>query len=167
MDAPRWLFPNAQPNKKPSIRKYISNLERACEFIETRRDPKNNLFLVGPAADLLAPSYGGALQPDGTFGKAYLTGMSVTYSAALERMVELYKLLGDKEKLALYEHRLKITQQALPQLLTEDGYFIRSMETDGTRHGVVGQEKYGYFSVAANVDAIAHRRVDMATAKKI
>ncbi len=150
-----------------AIRKYISNLERACEFIETRRDPKNNLFLVGPAADLLAPSYGGALQPDGTFGKAYLTGMSVTYSAALERMVELYKLLGDKEKLALYEHRLKITQQALPQLLTEDGYFIRSMETDGTRHGVVGQEKYGYFSVAANVDAIAHRRVDMATAKKI
>lgn len=150
-----------------AIKKYISNLERACEFIETRRDPKNNLFLVGPAADLLAPSYGGAKQPDGTFGKAYLTGMSVTYAAALERMVELYKLLGDKDKLAIYEHRFKITQEALPQLLTEDGYFIRSMETDGTKHGVVGQEKYGYFSVAANVDAIAHRKVDIATAKRI
>lgn len=150
-----------------AISRYLPNLERACEFVEARRDPKNNLFLVGPAADLLAPSYGGAKQPDGTFGKAYLAGLSVTYGAALERMVELYKLTGDKEKLARYEQRYKITQESLPQLLTKDGYFIRSMETDGTRHGVIGQEKYGYFSVAANVDAIAHHAVDKTIAKKI
>lgn len=150
-----------------AIRKYLPNLERACEFIETRRDPKNGLFLVGPAADLLAPSYGGAKQPDGSFGKAYLAGMSVTYGAALERMVELYKLTGDKAKLATYEHRLKITRESLPQLLTKDGYFVRSIETDGTKHGVIGQDKYGYFSVAANVDAIAHRAVDRAQAEKI
>ena len=150
-----------------AIQKYLPNLERACEFIETRRDPKNGLFLVGPGADLLAPSYGGVKQPDGSFGKGYLTGMSVTYGAALERMVELYKLTGDKAKLKTYEQRLKITRESLPQLLTKDGYFVRSLETDGTRHGVIGQEKYGYFSTAANVDAIAHRAVDKAQAEKI
>ncbi len=150
-----------------AINKYMPNLERACEFIETRRDPKNGLFLIGPAGDLLAPSYGGAKQPDGTFGKAYLASMSITYLAAAERMVELYKLTGDKAKLAIYERRCKITRDSLPQLLTNDGYFVRSMETDGTKHGVLGQEKYGYFSVAANVDAIAHHAVDKAVAKKI
>ena len=150
-----------------AIRKYLPNLERACEFIETRRDPKNGLFLVGPGADLLAPSYGGVKQPDGTFGRGYLTGMSITFGAALERMVELYKLTGDKAKLNTYEQRLKITRESLAQLVTKDGYFVRSMETDGTKHGVIGQEKYGYFSTAANVDAIAHRAVDKAQAEKI
>ena len=80
-------------------------MERACDFIEKTRDPKNNLFLVGPACNLLAPSYGGVKQPDGTFGKGYLAGLSITYLAALDRMVELYKLTGDKEKLAEYERR--------------------------------------------------------------
>ena len=150
-----------------AIRKYLPNLERACEFIETRRDPKNHLFLVGPAADLLAPSYGGVKQPDGTFGKGYLAGLSITYLAAVERMVELYKLTGDAKKLAIYEHRCKITRDSLTQLLTKDGYFVRSIEPDGTKHGVLGQDRYGYFSTAANVDAIAHRAVDKAQSRKI
>lgn len=150
-----------------AIERYLPNLERACEFIETRRDAKNGLFLVGPAADLLAPSYGGAKQPDGTFGKGYLAGLSITCLAAIEKMAELCKLTGDKAKLAIYEKRCKISRDSLPQLLTKDGYFIRSLDTDGTRHGVLGQEKYGYFSTAANVDAIAHHAVDVAQAEKI
>lgn len=150
-----------------AIHKYLPNLERACEFIETRRDPKNGLFLVGPGSDLLAPSFGGCRQADGSFGKAYLAGMSVTYGAALERMVELYRLTGDKEKLAIYNKRYKITHDSLPQLITKEGYFVRSIDPDGTKHGVIGQDKYGYFSAAANVDAIAHRAVDKAQAEKI
>ena len=101
-------------------------MERACDFIERTRDPKNNLFLVGPACNLLAPSYGGVKQPDGTFGKGYLAGLSITYLAALDRMVELYKLAGDKGKLAEYERRQKITRESLPQLLTPAGYFVKS-----------------------------------------
>jgi len=150
-----------------AIHKYLPHLERACEFIETRRDPKNHLFLVGPAADLLAPSYGGVKQPDGTFGKGYLAGLSITYLAAVERMVELYKLTGDAKKLATYEHRCKLTRDSLTQLLTKDGYFVRSIEPDGTKHGVLGQEKYGYFGAVANVDAIAHHAVDKAQSEKI
>ena len=152
---------------KAAVRRYLPNLERACDFIETRRDPKNGLFLVGPAANLLAPSYGGIKQPDGSFGKGYLAGLSVTYLAACDRMVELFKLVGDKDKVALYESRRKITKDSLPLLMTTEGYFIKSMETDGTKHGVFGQNKYGYFEAAPNVDAVCFRAVDGVQSEKI
>lgn len=44
---------------KKAIAYYLPKMERACDFIEKTRDTKNNLFLVGPACNLLAPSYGG------------------------------------------------------------------------------------------------------------
>ena len=150
-----------------AVNKYLPNLERACNFIESARDPKNNLFLVGPACNLLAPSYGGIKQPDGKFGKGYLAGLSITYLAALDRMVELFKLLGDKDKLAVYEHRRRITFESLPLLLTDKGYFVKSIEPNGTKHGVVGQGQYGYFEGVANVDAVALRAADDTVAKKI
>ena len=147
--------------------RYLPHLERACDFIETRRDPKNGLFLVGPASNLLAPSYGGVRQPDGSFGKGYLAGLSITYLAALSRMAELQKLVGNQEKTALYEERRKMTEESLPRLLTPAGYFVKSLEPDGTKHGVLGQDKYGYFEGVANVDAIAFRAVDLRQAEKI
>jgi len=152
---------------KDAARKYLANLERACDFIETRRDPKNGLFLVGPAANLLAPSYGGVRQADGSFGKGYLAGLSVTYLAATDRMIELQKFVGDTEKVKLYEHRRKITRKSLKQLMTPDGYFVKFIEQDGTKHGVYGQKKYGYFEAAPNVDAICFRAVDQAQSEKI
>lgn len=152
---------------KDAARKYLPNLERACDFIETRRDPKNCLFLVGPAANLLAPSYGGVLQADGSFGKGYLAGLSVTYLAATDRMIELQKLVGDAEKVTLYESRRQISRDSLKQLMTPDGYFVKFIEPDGTKHGVYGQKKYGYFEAAPNVDAICFRAVDQAQAERI
>jgi len=146
---------------------YLPNLERACNFIETARDPKNNLFLVGPAANLLAPSYGGVKQADGSFGKAYLAEISVTYLAALERMVELFRLAGDDKKQAVYEQRARITRDSLSQCLTDKGYFVKYIEPDGTKHGVYGQEQWGYFEVAPNVDAVCFRAVDQARAERI
>jgi len=139
---------------------YLPKMERACNFIERTRDPKNNLFLVGPACNLLAPSYGGVKQADGTFGKGYLAGLSVTYLAALDRMVELYKLNGDEKKLAEYQHRQKITRESLSILMTQDGYFVKSVEPDGTKHGVLGQKKFGYLEGVVNADAVALRVVD-------
>lgn len=143
-----------------AIHKYLPRLHRACDFVERARDPKNGLFLVGPACNLLAPSYGGVRQPDGTFGKGYLTGVSITYLAALDRMVELCKLTADNERLERYENRRKITRDSLPLLMTPEGYFVKSMEPDGTKHGVYGQTRYGYFETSPNVDAICHRVVD-------
>jgi hypothetical protein len=150
-----------------ALAKYLPKMERACDFIERTRDPKNNLFLVGPACNLLAPSYGGVKQPDGSFGKGYLAGLSITYLAALDRMVELYKLAGDKVKLADYERRQKITRGSMPKLLTPAGYFVKSIESGGVKHGVLGQEQFGYLEGVANADAVALRVVDTKTAETI
>lgn len=146
---------------------YLPKMERACEFIERTRDKENNLFLVGPACNLLAPSYGGVKLPDGTFGKGYLAGLSITYLAALDRMVELYKLNGDNEKLAKYQYRQKITRQSLPLLMTDAGYFVKSVEPGGMKHGVLGQKKYAYLEGVANADAVAMRVADDETARNI
>jgi len=152
---------------KKAIAYYLPKMERACDFIERTRDPKKNLFLVGPACNLLAPSYGGVKQADGTFGKGYLAGLSITYLSALDRMVELFKLVGNKEMIDLYEHRQSITRQSLPQLLTSAGYFVKSVEPGGIMHGVLGQKKYGYLEGVANTDAVAMRVVDDNTAESI
>lgn len=152
---------------KKAIAYYLPKMERACDFIEKTRDPKNNLFLVGPACNLLAPSYGGVRQPDGTFGKGYLAGLSVSYLAAVDRMVELYKLVGNKEMADIYTQRQNITRQSLSQLLTPAGYFVKSIEPDGTKHGVLGQKQYGYLEGVANADAVALRVADDQTSENI
>ena len=77
-----------------AIAHYLPMLRRCADFIETRRDPANNCFLAGPAGNLLAPSYAGYKKPDGTHDRAYLTGLSVTYIAGLDRLIELEKLAG-------------------------------------------------------------------------
>ena len=146
---------------------YLPKMARACDFIEKTRDLKNNLFLVGPACNLIAPSYGGVKHDDGSFGKGYLAGLSVTYLAALDRMVELYKLFGDRKKLAEYKQRQKITRQSLTQLLTAEGYFVKSLEPGGIKHGVLGQKQYGYLEGVVNADAVALRVVDDKTAAGI
>ena len=150
-----------------AIAHYLPKMERACDAIERTRDPKNNLFLVGPACNLLAPSFGGARLPDGTFGKSYLAGLSITYLAALDRMIELQRLGGASEKLATYERRQKITRDSLQRLLTPEGYFVKSIEANGTKHGVLGQLRFGYLEGVANADAVALRVADAATAKAI
>lgn len=146
--------------------KYLPKLERSLNFIETRRDT-NNLFLAGPAGNLLAPSYAGWKKPDGTYGKAYLAGLSVNYVAALDRVIELEKLMGNSEKAKLYTKRRTTAKQALTQLTTPEGYLIRSLDPDGTEHGLYGAKQHGYLETSPNHDAIAFRVVDDAQSEKI
>jgi hypothetical protein len=150
-----------------AIGRYLPRLERCAAFIETRRDPTNNLFLAGPAGNLLAPSYAGWHRPDGTYGQAYLTGLSITYITALERLIELEKLAGRRDQARRFASLQASAKQALAQLTTEVGYFIRSLDPDGTRHGVYGAPQHGYFETSPNHDAIALRVVDETQAKKI
>jgi hypothetical protein len=150
-----------------AIAHYLPKLERCANFIETRRDPNNNLFLAGPAGNLLAPSYAGYKKPDGTYDKAYLAGLSITTIAALDRLIELEKLAGNTEKVVLYTDRRDQAKQGLALLTTDEGYFIKSLDPDGTKHGVYGAEKHGYFEASPNHDAIAFRVVDDAQAEKI
>jgi len=150
-----------------AISRYLPKLERCAAFIETRRDPTNNLFLAGPAGNLLAPSFAGWRRPDGTYDKAYLTGLSITYLAALDRLVELEKLAGRFEQAQRFAALRASAKDGLQQLTTDEGYFIRSLDPDGTRHGVYGAAQHGYFEASPNHDAIAFRIADEAQAEKI
>jgi hypothetical protein len=150
-----------------AIAHYIHKLERCANFIETRRDSSNNLFLAGAAGNLLAPSYAGWKRPDGTYGKAYLAGLSITYIAALDRLIELEKLAGNTKKAELYIERREKAREGLPLLTTDEGYFIKSLDPDGTKHGVYGATQYGYFEASPNHDAIAFRVVDDTQAERI
>jgi hypothetical protein len=151
----------------PAVAKYLPKLERCANFIESRRDPTNNLFLAGPAGNLLAPSYAGWKKPDGTYGRAYLAGLSVTYIAALDRLIELEKLAGRAPQAAVFAQRRDAARNGLPRLTTEEGYLIRSLDPDGVRHGVYGAAQHGYFEASPNHDAIAFRVVDDAQAERI
>lgn len=150
-----------------AIGRYLPMLRRSANFIETRRDPKNNLFLAGPAGNLLAPSYAGWKKPDGTYDKAYLAGLSITYVAALDRLIELEKLAGSPENAKLYTDRRDAARKGLAQLTTDEGYFIKYLDPDGTRHGVFGAEKHGYFEAVANHDAMCFRVADDAQSERI
>ena len=150
-----------------AIAHYLPMLERSANFIETRRDAANDLFLAGPAGNLLAPSYAGWKRPDGTYGKAYLAGLSVTCIAALDRLIELEKLAGRKEQAGIYAQRRELARRGLSLLTTDEGYFIRSLDPDGVKHGVFGAERHGYIEASPNHDAIAFRVVDDAQAERI
>jgi hypothetical protein len=147
--------------------RYLPLLERAADFLDTRRDSGNNLFLAGPAANLLAPSYAGWRRPDGSYGMAYLAGLSVTYIAALDRLIELEKLAGATAKVALYTERRELARRGLPLVTTPEGYLIKSLDPDGVRHGVFGAAKHGYFESSPNHDAICFWVVDDAQAVRI
>jgi hypothetical protein len=145
----------------------LPQLERIAEFLESRHDPKNDLMRAGPGANLLAPSYAGYRKPDGTYAMAYLAGLSVTTCAALDRLIEVEKLAGRSQKAALYTHRRSAIRHGLERLTTPEGYFIRSLDPDGARHGVFGAKLHGYFETPPNHDAIAFRIVEDSQAKRI
>ena len=52
-------------------------------------------------------------------------------------------------------------------MMTDEGYLIKSMDPDGTKHGVYGAEKHGYFEAVCNHDAMAFRVVDDVQARRI
>jgi hypothetical protein len=150
-----------------AINHYLPMLERCAAFIETRRDPENNLFLAGPAGNLLAPSYTGWKRPDGTYGQAYLAGLSVTYIAALDRLSYLEDMAGRHDQAEEYRKARGTAWTGLQTLVSDEGYLIRSLDPDGVRHGVFGAEQHGYFETSPNHDAIAFRVIGGPRARKI
>ncbi len=152
---------------KATILEYLPKMEKASAFLESRRDPKNGLLLAGPCATMQGSDYTGYRKPDGTYGKAYLSVLAVEYCAALERMVEFFRFVGDANKQKEYEKRWEISRKSLDQLLTPEGYLVRFIEPDGTKHGVMGHKSFGYFGALPNADAVALRIVDDAAAVKI
>eukprot|EP00041_Stephanoeca_diplocostata_P016402 m.322710 g.322710 ORF g.322710 m.322710 type:complete len:705 (+) comp20357_c0_seq8:1156-3270(+) len=78
--------------------------------------------------------------------------------------------MGDTATVAILDRRRSLTEQGLDLLLAPGSaqrYFARSRDPDGVLHGVVGNAKHGYFEVSPNIDAVAFRIVDDATAHGI
>jgi hypothetical protein len=158
-----------------AIAEFLPISLRTANLIEGRRDPATGMqtFLSGPSSNLLAPSFGGWKLDNGRHAWSYLTGVSVTYSAALIRLVELCQLVpaittkgGTLE--ALYAARLALNRKGLSNYLAPSGdYFVRSVDPNGTLHGVTGQARHGYFEAPPNHDAIAFGVVNKAMGAKI
>ena len=152
-----------------AIKHYVPLLEKSVDFIDSRRDPVKNIFLAGTGANLLAPSYTGSgkIREDGTYEMAYLAEISINYMAALNRLIELEKILKREKWVKLYQSRLEKLKEGLKYFIHDDGYFIRSLDKDGTSHGIYGAKEHGYFEAAPNHDAMAFRIADDKQAKKI
>lgn len=138
---------------------YLPLFNRTLNLIESRRDSSTNLFLFGDASNLLAPSYGAFLQPNGTRLPAYLTGASVSYIAALDRVIEIERLAGGiwTSLADIHTQRRDLTFQGLPALLAPDtqDYFVKWKDPNGTLHGVLNQSMHNYIEAVVNHDAIA------------
>ena len=108
-----------------AIAYHLPLFERTLKLIESRRD-SNGLLLAGDASNLLAPSYGACLLSNGSRVPAWLTGLSITYVAALDRVIELHVLIGDSAGATRDAARQNATLAALPLLLARDGdYFVK------------------------------------------
>lgn len=145
----------------------LPQLQRVAAFLDSRRDQKSNLLKAGRAANLLAPAYKGYIRPDGIPEFAYLTEVSVNYAAGLARLAEVCDMTGKNEKASTYRQTAEKIKAALPKLMDEKGTFIMSLDPDGTRHGVFGADKHGYFEATPNHDAVCMGVVDDEAAKHI
>ena len=138
---------------------FLPLFNRTLALIESRRDPTNNLLFSGVSCNMLAPSFGAYLLPNGTRVPAYLTGLLVSYVGALDRVIELELLAGGgvwTPSAASHSRHRNASLRGLAALIAPDGdYFMRSLDPDGTMHGVLGAAKHAYIDAVVNHDAIA------------
>ena len=159
---------------------YLAMALRTSELLETRRDQATGYatFLTGPSSNLLAPSGGGATIGTNAFGGwTALSGVLVTYTAAIDKMIACAELLlltetspretntetmQWRDMIKVLTRRRELNMAGLLKLmLVKDAarnatYLARSRDPTGLRHGVLGQQLHGYFEVSPNVDAVAH-----------
>ena len=159
---------------RSAIREFMPLFWRTATLLENRRHAQSGYttFLTGPSSNLLAPSFGAG--PNGTW--SYLTGVSVTYTAALNRMIELATLeTSFASWLPELQRRRDLNLAGLSERLLARGaelggraYLVRSLDpADGMLHGKVGQPRHGYFEASPNHDAVAFRIVNDSIAEEI
>ena len=145
----------------------LPQLQRVAAFLDSRRDTVTNLLKGGRAANLLAPSYKGYINTSGKPEFAYLTELSVNYSAGLKKLAEVCELTGNHELAKGYRETADRITIGLPLLMDDKGSFIMSLDPDGTRHGILGAEKHGYFEATPNHDAVCFGVIDDSISKRI
>ena len=159
MEAERLLI----ARNTSGIQDRLPHFVRASNLLESRRDPATGMetFLSGPSSNLLAPSFGAWKLPNGRAAWSYLTGLSITYTAALNRFIEISKIVNDTKLEQVFTVRRDLNLKGLHNYYEPNGsYFVRSVDPNGTLHGVVGAARHGYFEASPNHDAIAWRIVN-------
>jgi hypothetical protein len=147
-------------------KKRLPQLKRVAAFLDTRRDPRTNMMRAGNASNLLAPSFGSYGGKD-IAKMSYLVELSVNYTAGLIRLAEVCDMVGDSSEAKKYRQIASKIKATFPALMDKKGSFIMAIDPDGTRHGVFGAEKHGYFEATPNHDAVTMGVVDDATSKRI
>ncbi len=150
-----------------AIRRRLPQLKRVAAFLDLRRDPERNLLMGGKGSNLLAPAFEGAIDSNGKKQHAYLTELSINYCAALMHLSEVCNMVGEKVEAKAYRATADKVRTALHVLMDDHGSFIMFLDTEGTKHGVYGAEKYGYYETTPNHDAVCMRVVDDAASKMI
>lgn len=145
----------------------LPQLQRVAAFLDSRRDTVTNLLKAGRATNLLAPSYKGYINPEGKPEFAYLTELSVNYAGGLERLAKVCEFTGHFDQAKNYSETANKIKAALPLLMDDEDSFIMSLDPDGTRHGVFGAEKHGYFEATPNHDAVCFRVVNDSLSERI
>lgn len=160
---------------------FLTYMKQTSDFMETRRvqDPSpltpnaTGLFFAGNGANLLAPAFGGQGLPVGCLfnlscgapgfppccqqrGFSYLTGLSVTYSGLLDRMIQLEQMAFPQGRqcskpndstenisscVDVYTRRRQSNNASLDAVTTrmpgtKTRYFMKSLSPDGEQHGV-------------------------------
>jgi hypothetical protein len=104
---------------------------------KTRRDPKTGLYLGGPACNLLAPSFAGWKNPTARTTRPITRDCKSPTSprSTVDRAGKTCRPRADRRR---YEKRRDLAKQSLPKLITDEGYFLNSIDPDGTKHGLLG-----------------------------
>ena len=159
---------------------FLPLFRRTSDFLETRRVQDGSpltpgaagLFLAGNGANLLAPGYGGQGLPAGCLGNAscghtgfppcctqrgmaYLSALTVTYSAVLDRLISLEELAFPAGRACtrpnadttavvnctdVYRARRAANMASLPAVMTRmaatnSSYLLQALAPDGERYG--------------------------------
>eukprot|EP01051_Picozoa_sp_SAG22_P000778 SAG22_NODE_24_length_30194_cov_6.086327_11_plen_1024_part_00 len=163
-----------------AIKTFLPQAKQLADFLETRRrqldGAATGLFLANRGANLLAPSYGGQGLPRGCIvnascgtagfpvccsnrGMAMLTGLTITYSAMLDRVIALEELAYPAGRhcttprpntgnisscVELYAARraandISLKSGAVTARMpgSNSSYFIKALAPDGERQGVI------------------------------
>ena len=151
-----------------AIAKYLPRLERFAELHRVApRSARTTCFWPARRATCWHRATRDARSPTAPTTRPISPGLSITYIAGLDRLIELEKMAGHSDKVALYSERRELARKGLPLLTTDEGYFVKYIDPDGTKHGVYGAAKHGYFEAVCNHDAICFRVADDAQSEKI
>jgi len=153
---------------------YLELLEKARRFFDPDPVLPNISMLYSSSLNsLVKGSTWDAWWIQNSYGTTYcaLPFLQEPYLTFLQNAQDFwFDQMGDGKRIGANDWQAPdgcLCDCAKPRLMTTEGYFVRSIDPDGTLHGVYRAPIHGYFETTPNQDAIAFRVVDDQQAKTI